>query len=258
MKLVKFEKRDKVGLITIDRERALNALNAEVMEHLNDVLDEVMKADVWAVVLTGAGTKAFVAGADISMMKEFTQEEAKAFVRRGNEVLRKLETLPIPVIAAINGFALGGGCELALSCDIRLASETALFAQPETGLGIPPGFGGTQRLMRVIGMGMAKEMIYAGTRIKALRAKELGLVNEVYPQEQLMEEAMKLAEKIAQNAPIAVRACKKAMNEGRETDIETGINIEIELFASCFDTQDQKNAMTAFVEKKERQAFANR
>ena len=173
-------------------------------------------------------------------------------------MFRKIETMPIPVIAAVNGFALGGGCELSLSCDIRLAAENAVFAQPETGLGITPGFGGTQRLARTINVGKAKEMIYAGTKVKAPEALSLGLVNAVYPAEELMPAAMKLAERIAANAPIAVRACKKAVNDGLQVNMDEAIVIEEKLFGSCFETQDQKNGMTAFVEKRKPEPFVNK
>ena len=191
-------------------------------------------------------------------MSTLTKAEGEAFGKKGNDVFRKIETLPIPVIAAVNGFALGGGCELSLSCDIRLAAENAVFAQPETGLGITPGFGGTQRLARTINVGKAKEMIYAGTKVKAPEALSLGLVNAVYPAEELMPAAMKLAERIAANAPIAVRACKKAVNDGLQVNMDEAIVIEEKLFGSCFETQDQKNGMTAFVEKRKPEPFVNK
>ena len=191
-------------------------------------------------------------------MSTLTKAEGEAFGKKGNDVFRKIETLPIPVIAAVNGFALGGGCELSLSCDIRLAAENAVFGQPETGLGITPGFGGTQRLARTINVGKAKEMIYAGTKVKAPEALSLGLVSAVYPAEELMPAAMKLAERISANAPIAVRACKKAINDGLQVNMDEAIVIEEKLFGSCFETEDQKNGMTAFVEKRKPEPFVNK
>ena len=210
------------------------------------------------VIITGAGEKAFVAGADIAEMSGLTKAEGKAFGKKGNDIFRKIETLPVPVIAAVNGFALGGGCELAMSCDIRIASENAVFAQPEVSLGITAGFGGTQRLARTIGVGKAKELLYTTSKVKAPEALALGLVNAVVPLESLMDEAMKLAEKIARNAPIAVRATKKAINDGLQVSIDEGVAIEEELFGSCFETQDQQNAMKAFVAKEKPAPFENR
>ena len=210
------------------------------------------------VIITGAGEKAFVAGADIAEMSGLTKAEGKAFGKKGNDIFRKIETLPVPVIAAVNGFALGGGCELAMSCDIRIASENAVFAQPEVSLGITAGFGGTQRLARTIGVGKAKELLYTTSKVKAPEALALGLVNAVVPLENLMDEAMKLAEKIARNAPIAVRATKKAINDGLQVSIDEGVAIEEELFGSCFETLDQQNAMKAFVAKEKPAPFENR
>lgn len=258
MSFVKYEQTGFVGVMTIDREKALNALNSEVLADLEAAIDAIDLDATRCVVLTGAGQKSFVAGADIGEMSTLTKAEGEAFGKKGNDVFRKLETLPIPVIAAVNGFALGGGCELSLSCDIRLASENAVFAQPETGLGITPGFGGTQRLARTINVGKAKEMLYAGTKVKADEALILGLVNAVYPADELMGAAMKLAEKIARNAPIAVRASKKAVNDGLQVNIDEAIVIEEKLFGSCFETEDQKNGMTAFVEKRKPEPFVNR
>ena len=258
MSYIKYEQQGLVGVLTIDREKALNALNSEVLADLDAAIDAVDLETTRCLVLTGAGQKSFVAGADIGEMSTLTKAEGEAFGKKGNDVFRKIETLPIPVIAAVNGFALGGGCELSLSCDIRLASENAVFAQPETGLGITPGFGGTQRLARTINVGKAKEMIYAGTKVKAPEALSLGLVNAVYPADELMPAAMKLAGRIAGNAPIAVRACKKAVNDGLQADIDDAIVIEEKLFGSCFESQDQKNAMTAFVEKRKADPFINK
>ena len=211
MNYITYEQEGFVGIITINRPKALNALNSEVLKELDACLDGVNLETTRALILTGAGEKSFVAGADIGEMSTLTKAEGEAFGKIGNDVFRKLETFPIPVIVAINGFALGGGCEISMSCDIRICSDNALFGQPEVGLGITPGFGGTQRLARIIGVGKAKEMIYAATNVKADEALRIGLVNAVYPLEELMPAAKKLAGKIARNAPIAVRACKKAI-----------------------------------------------
>ena len=234
MNYITYEQEGFVGIITINRPKALNALNSEVLKELDACLDGVNLETTRALILTGAGEKSFVAGADIGEMSTLTKAEGEAFGKIGNDVFRKLETFPIPVIAAINGFALGGGCEISMSCDIRICSDNALFGQPEVGLGITPGFGGTQRLARIIGVGKAKEMIYAATNVKADEALRIGLVNAVYPLEELMPAAKKLAGKIARNAPIAVRACKKAINEGLDVDMDKAIVIEEKLFGSCF------------------------
>lgn len=257
MSYVKYEQKDFVGVVTIDREEALNALNPEVLDDLEAVIDAVPLDSTRCLIITGAGNKSFVAGADIGAMSTMTKEQGKAFSAKGNGVFRKIESFPIPVIAAVNGFALGGGCELSLSCDIRIASENALFGQPEAGLGITPGFGGTQRLARTIGVGKAKELIYTCGKVKADEALRLGLVNAVYPADQLMDEALKLAGKIARNAPIAVRQCKKAINLGLQLDIDKAVALEAELFGFCCDTKDQKNAMTAFMEKRDADPFVN-
>lgn len=258
MNYIKFEQRGFVGVLTIDRQNALNALNGEVLSELEQTLDSISLKETRCLILTGAGEKAFVAGADIGEMSTLSKAEGERFGKKGNDVFRKIETFPIPVIAAVNGFALGGGCELAMACDIRIASENAVFAQPEVSLGITAGFGGTQRLSRIIGLGKAKELLYTTSKIKADEALKFGLVNAVYPQNQLLLECIKMAEKIAQNAPIAVRATKKAVNEGMQVDMDTAIGIEAALFGSCFDTQDQKNAMKAFIEKRKPEPFENK
>ena len=258
MAFIELEVQDQIGVLTVNRPEALNALNGEVLAQLDKVLDGVDPDEIRCLIVTGAGQKAFVAGADIAEMCHLTKAEGEAFGKLGNDVFRKLETLPIPTVAAVNGFALGGGCELSMCCDIRLASETAVFGQPEAGLGITPGFGGTQRLARLIGMGKAKELIYTARNIKAPEALACGLVQAVYPADELMAQAEKLAQKIAANAPIAVRACKKAINDGLQVDIEAGMVIEEKMFGSCFETADQQNAMTAFVEKRKHDPFVNR
>ena len=258
MNYITYEQEGFVGIITINRPKALNALNSEVLKELDACLDGVNLETTRALTLTGAGEKSFVAGADIGEMSTLTKAEGEAFGKIGNDVFRKLETFPIPVIAAINGFALGGGCEISMSCDIRICSDNALFGQPEVGLGITPGFGGTQRLARIIGVGKAKEMIYAATNVKADEALRIGLVNAVYPLEELMPAAKKLAGKIARNAPIAVRACKKAINEGLDVDMDKAIVIEEKLFGSCFESEDQKEGMAAFLEKRKVEGFKNK
>ena len=258
MNYITYEQDGFVGIITINRPKALNALNSEVLKELDACLDGVNLETTRALILTGSGEKSFVAGADIGEMSTLTKAEGEAFGKIGNDVFRKLETFPIPVIAAVNGFALGGGCEISMSCDIRICSDNALFGQPEVGLGITPGFGGTQRLARIIGVGKAKEMIYAATNIKADEALRIGLVNAVYPLEELMPAAKKLAGKIAKNAPIAVRACKKAINEGLDVDMDKAMVIEEKLFGNCFESEDQKEGMAAFLEKRKVEGFKNK
>ena len=249
MDYILYEVNGAVGKITINREKALNALNSQVLDELNTTLDTVNLDEVRCLILTGAGAKSFVAGADIAEMSTLTKAEGEAFGKKGNDVFRKLETFPIPVIAAVNGFALGGGCEIAMSCDIRICSDNAVFGQPEVGLGITPGFGGTQRLARLVGAGMAKQMIYTARNIKADEALRIGLVNAVYTQEELLAQAEKMAAGIAKNAPIAVRNCKKAINEGLDVDMDQAIVIEEKLFGDCFETEDQKYGMAFFLDK---------
>ena len=245
-----------IAVLTITRPAALNALNSETLDEINASLTEIeSNADIRAVILTGGpdkkgnAFKSFVAGADIGEMSTLTKAEGEAFGKKGNDVFRRIETLPVPVICAINGFALGGGCEIAMSCDIRICSDNALFGQPEVGLGITPGFGGTQRLARIVGVGKAKEMIYTASNIKADEAYRIGLVNAVYAPEELMPAAQKMAAKIAANAPIAVRACKKAINDGLDAAMDDAIVIEEKLFGSCFETEDQRAGMGNFLEK---------
>ncbi len=253
------EKKGLYAVATINRPKALNALNSEVLSDLDELVQTVSAdADIRALVITGSGEKAFVAGADIGEMSTLTPEEGEAFGKHGNDVFRKLETLPIPTIAAVNGFALGGGCELSMSCDIRLCADTAVFGQPEAGLGITPGFGGTQRLARLVGPGMAKQLIYTAKNIKADEAYRIGLVNAVYPLDELMPAAEKMAETIAKNAPIAVRACKKAINEGLEVEMDDAVVIEEKLFGSCFKTADQIEGMSAFLEKRKHEPYQNK
>lgn len=251
MGFVDYEVKGAVGIVTINRPKALNALNSEVLNDLEAVFDGIDQETVRCVVLTGAGEKSFVAGADIGEMSTLTKAEGEAFGKKGNDVFRKIETFPLPVIAAINGFALGGGNELAMSCDFRICSENAVFGQPEVGLGITPGFGGTQRLARLVGAGYAKQMIYTARNIKADEALRIGLVNQVVPFEELMPTAEKLASIVAANAPIAVRNCKKAVNDGIEVDTDNALVVEEKLFGDCFETEDQREGMANFLRKKD-------
>ena len=258
MGFVKLEKQGHVGIVTIDRQEALNALNSQVLDDLDAMIDQVAADDeIYVMILTGAG-RSFVAGADIGEMKGFSSIDGKKFGVHGGGVFLKLENMAKPVIAAVNGFALGGGCELSMACDIRLASEKARFGQPEVGLGITPGFGGTQRLARIVGVSNAMELILTAKNINAQQAKEIGLVSHVYPPEELMDKAMELAQAIAANAQVAVRQSKAAIRRGQQTDMYTGAAYEAEAFAVCFATEDQKDAMTAFVNKEKVTSFKNR
>ena len=261
MDYILYEQKGQTGIITINREKALNALNSQVLDELNATLDAVNLDEVRCLIITGAGTKSFVAGADIGEMSTLTKAEGEAFGKKGNDVFRKIETFPIPVIAAVNGFALGGGCEISMSCDIRICSDNAVFGQPEVGLGITPGFGGTQRLARLVGAGMAKQMIYTARNVKADEAYRIGLVNAVYTQEELLPAAEKMAAGIAKNAPIAVRNCKKAINEGLDLDMDAAVALEEKLFGDCFESEDQKYGMAFFLDKnkeKVKEPFKNR
>ncbi|KOF57415.1 MULTISPECIES: short-chain-enoyl-CoA hydratase [Clostridium] len=259
LKNIILEKEGKIAIVTISRPKALNALNSETLTELDYVLDEIENDnEVLAIILTGAGEKSFVAGADISEMKDKNVIEGRKFGILGNKVFRRLELLEKPVIAAVNGFALGGGCEISMACDIRIASSNARFGQPEVGLGITPGFGGTQRLARLVGMGMAKELIFTAKNIKADEALRIGLVNKVVEPGELMNTAKELANTIVNNAPIAVKLSKQAINRGIQCDIDTALSFESEAFGECFSTEDQKDAMTAFVEKRKPEGFKNR
>ena len=258
MAFVKTEVQGAVEIITIDRPKALNALNPEVLADLKAAFEAVDQSAIRCIVLTGEGDKSFVAGADIGSMSTMTKAEGEAFGKLGNDVFLMVESFPIPVIAAVNGFALGGGNELAMSCDIRICSDNAVFGQPETGLGITPGFGGTQRLARLVSPGMAKQLLYTAKNIKADEAYRIGLVNAVYPQEELMPAAMKMAATIAANAPIAVRASKLAVNQGLEQPMDEAIVTEEKLFGSCFETEDQVSGMTAFLNKEKHAPYQNK
>ncbi|MEE0036477.1 MAG: enoyl-CoA hydratase-related protein [Coprococcus sp.] len=265
MEFVTYEQEGYVGIVTINRPKALNALNSAVLEELEATFKAVDLEATRCLILTGAGDKSFVAGADIGEMSTLTKAEGEAFGKKGNDVFRMIETFPIPVIAAVNGFALGGGCEISMSCDIRLCSDNAVFGQPEAGLGITPGFGGTQRLARLVGAGMAKQLIYTARNIKAADAYRIGLVNDVFKatvdeegnvtataQENLLAGAKKMAAGIAANAPIAVRNCKKAINDGLQVNIDEAIVIEEKLFGDCFETEDQKAGMGNFLAPKDK------
>ena len=258
MAFVDFEQRGPIGVITMNRPEALNALNDQVLKDLDAVLDAAEANDeVLVLILTGAG-RSFVAGADIGQMKDFTPVQAKQFGMYGNSVFLKLENFPKPVIAAVNGFALGGGCELSMACDIRLASEKAKFGQPEVGLGITPGFAGTQRLPRIVGISKAMELILTAKVIGAAEAKAIGLVSEVYPPEELMPKALELANAICANAQIAVQESKRCIRMGMQTDISTGSAFEAEAFGVCCGTEDKDEGMGAFLEKRAEKHFKNK
>ena len=253
---IRYEKNGNIGIATINRPEALNALNSTVISELEQLISEVEKdAELGAFIITGEG-RSFVAGADIAGRK---------WGQRGSALFRRIEKLEIPTIAAVNGFALGGGCELAMSCDIILAAGPnaegkggAKFGQPEVGLGITPGFSGTQRLPRRVGVAKAKELIFSGKQIGAEEAKRIGLVNEVYAAEELLNKAVEMAKSFTANAPIAVKYSKACIDRGMQMDIDNGIALENELFAMCFATEDQKEGMGAFLEKRKEKHFQNK
>ena len=249
MSFVNTEVQGAVAVVTIDRPKALNALNPEVLADLKAAFEGIDQNTVRCVVLTGSGEKSFVAGADIGSMSTMTKAEGEAFGKLGNDIFLMIENFPLPVIAAVNGFALGGGNELAMSGAIRICSANARFGPPEVGLGLPPGIGGTQRLARIVGVGMAKQLVYSALNINAEEALRIGLVNAVYPQAELMDNALKLANKIAKNAPIAVRNCKKAINEGISLPMDKAVEVEEKLFGDCFETHDQVEGMGCFLSK---------
>ena len=257
LEFIKYEEEGTTAILTIYRPKALNALNSQVLDEISKILDTINTNKISALIITGAGEKSFVAGADISEMSTLTKKQAEEFSKKGNTVFRKIENFPIPVIAAVNGFALGGGCEIAMSCDIRICSENALFGQPEVGLGITPGFGGTQRLSRLIGMGMAKQIIFTGQNINAKEAYRIGLVNSVYPQNELINEAKKLAALIGKNGPNAVKNSKLAMNQGIQYDIDKALEIEERYFGDCFETSEQREAMQNFLNKNSKKKDSN-
>ncbi len=248
---LKIENRGAITILKISAPKSLNALNSKLLKELGDFVDTLDTEATRVLIVTGDGDRSFVAGADISEMAHLDEAQGYEFGRLGAQVFRRLELLPIPVIAAINGFALGGGCELAMACDIRIASSKAKFGQPEVGLGIIPGFSGTYRLPKLIGQGYAKEMIYTGKVIRAAEALRIGLVNAVYEPEELMDNAMAMAEKILANAPVAIALAKQSINENYDLDADAGIGLENRLFGKCFATDDQKEGMGAFLEKRD-------
>ena len=262
---IRYEKDGKIGVATINRPKALNALNGAVISDLEKLIAEVEQdKDLGALIITGEG-RSFVAGADIGEQRDFNLDQARNWSRRGSALFRRIEKLEIPTIAAVNGFALGGGCEIAMSCDIILAAGPnaegkggAKFGQPEVGLGITPGFSGTQRLPRRVGIAKAKELIFSGKVIGAEEAKTIGLVNEVYAPEALLDSAIAMAKSFTANAPIAVKYSKACIDRGMQMDIDDGIALENELFAMCFATEDQKEGMGAFLEKRKEKHFQNK
>lgn len=250
------EKKGQVVQITINRPKGLNALNRAILQELSDVFSELRdRGDVRALILTGAGDRAFIAGADIDEMVDLNRQEAEDFSRFGNRIFQQVYDCPLPLIAAIRGYALGGGLELALACDLRIASGSARFAFPETGLGIIPGWGGTQRLARLTSPMTALDLILTGRRIDAEEAWRLGLLSEVTSEEELLPRAWELAETIAKKAPVAVRQAKRAVRDGLDLALEEALELEAVCFGRCFETRDQKRAMRAFLDKEEIPAF---
>ena len=250
MSLVTTSKSDGICTVKINRPDKLNAMNMDVAKELVNIFENLGKDDtVKVIILTGEGDKAFSAGADIEYMSKISPDESEEYAKLGQLVTATVENVKQPTIAAVNGFALGGGCELAMSCDIRIAANTAKMGQPEVTIGIPPGWGGTQRLMRIVGIAKAKEMVYTGKMIKADEAKEIGLVNQVVELSTLMDETIKMAKTIAGNSAIAVRMSKAAINTGRNADLDTGLGIELLAWRNCFTHPDREERMTAFVNK---------
>lgn len=250
---MKVELKDHILLVTMNRPKALNALNNQTLDELNAVTDMAAKnSEVYGIIITGEG-RGFVAGADIVQMQPYKSEEGRSYAEYAQETFNKIEALEKPVIAAVNGFALGGGCELALSCDIRIASEKAVFGQPEVTLGIMPCFGGTQRLPRLIGAGLAKEMIYTGRQVKAEEAKQIGLVNQIVAEDELIDAAIKMMENILKVSPIGIKYAKIAINKGADMDLKNGLELEKDLVGLCFATEDKEIGMKAFLAKQKPQ-----
>ena len=248
--MITTSKDEGVCIVKINRPTKLNAMNIDVAKEIISTFQQLDKDDsVRVIVLTGEGDKAFSAGADIEYMSKISADESEVYAKLGQEVTATIENVSKPTIAAVNGFALGGGCEVAMSCDIRIASENARMGQPEVTIGIPPGWGGTQRLMRIVGVAKAKELVYTGKMIKAAEAKEIGLVNNVVPLESLMDEVMSMAKTIASNATLAVRMSKTAINKGRNADLDTGLGVELLAWRNCFSDPDREKRMTDFVNK---------
>lgn len=250
MSLVTTSKSDGVCTVTINRPEKLNAMNTDVAKKLISTFEELNLDDsVRVIILTGQGDRAFSAGADIEYMSKISPDESVEYAKTGQLVTSTVELVRQPTIAAINGFALGGGCELAMSCDIRIASDTARLGQPEVTIGIPPGWGGTQRLMRIVGIAKAKELVYTGKMIKAEEARQIGLVNHVVPLASLQDEALKMAQQISANSSMGVQMSKVAINKGRNADLDTGLGIELLAWRNCFTHPDREQRMTAFVQK---------
>ena len=250
MSMITTSKDEGVCIVKINRPTKLNAMNIDVARELISTFQQLDKDDsVKVIVLTGEGDKAFSAGADIEYMSKISADESEIYAKLGQELTATIENVSKPTIAAVNGFALGGGCEVAMSCDIRIASDNARMGQPEVTIGIPPGWGGTQRLMRIVGIAKAKELVYTGKMIKADEAKEIGLVNNVVPLESLMDEVMSMAKTIASNATLAVRMSKTAINKGRNADLDTGLGVELLAWRNCFSDPDREKRMTDFVNK---------
>jgi enoyl-CoA hydratase len=247
---VKVQREDGVAVLTIDRQEKLNALDRQVVEEIGQALLELEAERPRAIVVTGAGERAFIAGADIRAMSVMDPIEAKQFSEIGHAAMALLDRSPVPTIAAVNGFALGGGCEVALACDVRIAAENATFGFPEVGLGILPGMGGTQRLPRLVGPALAKELIFTGRRIGAEEAREIGLVNRVVGQGEALDAAMELAAEISANGPLAVRHAKAATNRALDVDLVSGLEYEADQFALLFATEDAREGMNAFGEKR--------
>jgi len=248
---VKLERAGRIATVTIDRPEKLNAIDNRVLDELEHVFDELERdGDIRVVIVTGAGEKAFVAGGDIEHMRNLSLQEGERFVYRGHALLSRIENSRMVVIAAVNGYALGGGTELALACDFRVASENAQFGLPEVTIGLFPGWGGTQRLARLVGVGLAKELVFTGERISAQRALEIGLVNRVVKKEELMDVCRQIAEKIIANSPIAVYQAKKALNRGTWMTLEDGLKFEAESWLVNFATQDRVEGLSAFLEKR--------
>jgi enoyl-CoA hydratase len=241
-----------LSTLTINRPKVLNALNPQVIDALAEAVKQVAaRSETRCLIVTGAGEKAFVAGADIAAMSALSAADARVFAKRGHDTMAALEALSVPVIAAVNGFALGGGCELALACDFIYASDKSKFGQPEVNLGVIPGFGGTQRLARRVSVGVARELVYSAAIIDAQEALRIGLVNKVFPVDQLMVEVKRVASLIAQKGPIAVAQAKRVINEGLDVSLGRGNELEIAAFGNCFGTNDQKEGMAAFLEKRQ-------
>lgn len=250
MSLIQTSKTDSICTVKINRPEKLNAMNMDVAKELIKTFENLGKDDsVKVIILTGEGEKAFSAGADIEYMSKISPDESVEYAKLGQLLTSTVELVKQPTIAAVNGFALGGGCELAMSCDIRIAADTAKMGQPEVTIGIPPGWGGTQRLLRIVGIAKAKELVYTGRMIKADEAKEIGLVNQVVPLASLQEEAIKLAQKIAENSAMGVQMSKVAINKGRNADLDTGLGVELLAWRNCFTHPDREERMTAFVNK---------